>query len=344
VNFSLVTGKMYEAEVNDLIAIRKAILRRILIAGVLRYMLLVSALMAAAWALGFLNDTLPMFSVGVVGYALILVFNLLCLEFCRADFRKLEQILAALPEAEREPVLAQAGLQGLPQRLGPIVMWWPARRGLGWRRLCAVCHLGAGLCLLFGAIAAIMPGPAAIAAVCALLAAAMFELYLLGCARRRASWLCLALTCGIAAVSLGSFSSLPLKIGALAQVRIMEGLQSGRTSIEVLLHQTDFQALLAGCREMMIHRKEYRVDPNGYGGERDPKSSWVDPADPKLPVAVRELVPTYILVQDDMTLLELCGGFDHYGVRAYAKGSKRDGEEGGVRLIDGLWYYSEGRW
>ncbi len=93
--------------------------------------------------------------------------------------------------------------------------------------------------------------------------------------------------------------------------------------IERLLHATDHQAVLAGCRELMAK----------YPGQT------LDAGDTRLPKVIQELDPIFVEVTQERVLIALHGSFDHFGVVAYPKGIEGDGAK---KLIDGLWYFDEG--
>jgi hypothetical protein len=94
---------------------------------------------------------------------------------------------------------------------------------------------------------------------------------------------------------------------------------------ERLLHETDHHALLAASRKLMRdHAGEEIAEPD---------------QDPRVPRIIRELGPSYMSISTDQLRVELHGGFDHYGFIAFSDGV--DWGDGGVRLIDGLYYYTE---
>ena len=92
-----------------------------------------------------------------------------------------------------------------------------------------------------------------------------------------------------------------------------------------LLHETDHHALLAACRELM----------RDYAGQH-----IADPAnDPRVPLIIRGLGPSYMDISTQQLRVELHGGFDHYGFVAYPEGANAG--DGWGKLIDGLFYYTE---
>ena len=100
---------------------------------------------------------------------------------------------------------------------------------------------------------------------------------------------------------------------------------NSRRERQRLLHETDHHALLAASRELMKeHAGEEIAGPD---------------QDPRVPHIIRELGPSYMSISTDQLRVELHGGFDHYGFTAFSKGV--DAGDGGERLIDGLYYYTD---
>jgi hypothetical protein len=131
-----------------------------------------------------------------------------------------------------------------------------------------------------------------------------------------------------AVVLLLLFFALIISVAWFFTIRLTE---SRFTKSQTLLSDTDHQAVLAACREMMIRRK--RGEPTGE----------VEPTDPIVPQLLRALHPARIIVGDDFVQLEMHGGFDHYGFYAYSEGSQEEGRDGGKQLIKGLWFYTESK-
>lgn len=116
------------------------------------------------------------------------------------------------------------------------------------------------------------------------------------------------------------FAQFPILIVTI----VWDGWNS-RQERDRLLHHTDHHALLKVCRELMRKHPKTRI--------REPDS------DPRVPEIIRRLGASSIAIEPDHVHIELHGGFDHYGVDAFAEGADR---ERGLKLVDGLWYYSEG--
>jgi hypothetical protein len=82
-----------------------------------------------------------------------------------------------------------------------------------------------------------------------------------------------------------------------------------------LLFQTDHQALLAACTQVMTNRHAFARDLD-WNGPANPQESLIDPKDPKIPKPIASLHPRDVTATDSEVRLELHGGFDHYGVIA----------------------------
>jgi hypothetical protein len=92
-----------------------------------------------------------------------------------------------------------------------------------------------------------------------------------------------------------------------------------------LLHKTDHQELLRVCRDFM---------------ERYPGAYIISPDD-RLPELFRDLGVNAVLVEKEFVHVELHGGFDHYGVIAYAEDVPAERQNGDQKLIEGLWYFTD---
>jgi hypothetical protein len=117
--------------------------------------------------------------------------------------------------------------------------------------------------------------------------------------------------------------------------------EKGQQRQERLLCETDYQALLEGCREISRMYAAGDLKKSQYMIRIEP-----DPEVTKFPQVILDLEPTYVDIQSDgMVQVELLGGFIHYGVCAYPENYKApfSGFSHGDReLIDGLWYYDDG--
>jgi hypothetical protein len=106
---------------------------------------------------------------------------------------------------------------------------------------------------------------------------------------------------------------------------------------------TDHPALAAAFRELVSRRGYYRADPSVFGG--DPvsvKRDHPDPRDPDLPVAIRELRPSRIWLDDKSATVMLATWSVRFFVVYLSSGadttyirSFRSSRE----LAPSLWYY-----
>ena len=76
------------------------------------------------------------------------------------------------------------------------------------------------------------------------------------------------------------------------------------------------------------------------GSERHPAAS-------RFPKPILELAPTYVYIDENdsgRVMVEMHGGFDHFGVEAYAEDYKKPSyfEYREKELLPGLWYYDDG--
>ena len=106
-----------------------------------------------------------------------------------------------------------------------------------------------------------------------------------------------------------------------------------------LLCETDFQILLEGCRQLSDRVAAGDLKPQQYNVRIKPH-----PESSRFPQPILELEPTYVIINAYGTvMIELHGGFLHYGVTAYPEDYKKfsGSEYGDIKLIDGLWYFNE---
>jgi hypothetical protein len=103
---------------------------------------------------------------------------------------------------------------------------------------------------------------------------------------------------------------------------------------EHLFYETDYDELLAACRELSQRVAEGDLEPKRY------LVFWEDP-DPNaltFPQAILNLEPSAVRIDTDGVVdLELLPGPEYFGVFAFPEGQK---DRGDVKLIDGLWYYN----
>ena len=121
------------------------------------------------------------------------------------------------------------------------------------------------------------------------------------------------------------------------------GVRDAQRNRVSLLYETDHQALLNTCRELSAMVSKGELKPGEYylhGSERHPAAS-------RFPKPILELAPTYVYIDENdcrRVMVEMHGGFDHFGVEAYAEDYKKPSyfEYRDKELIPGLWYYDEG--
>ncbi|MFH1716052.1 MAG: hypothetical protein ABIF19_01765 [Planctomycetota bacterium] len=109
-----------------------------------------------------------------------------------------------------------------------------------------------------------------------------------------------------------------------------------------LLYKTDHQALLAACRELSKQVTKGELKAGTYwvrGNNRSPEAS-------QFPQPILDLKPNYVYIDENdcgRVMLEMFGGFTHFGVLAYTEDYKKPtwAEYGDKELIPGLWYYDD---
>ncbi len=121
-------------------------------------------------------------------------------------------------------------------------------------------------------------------------------------------------------------------------------VREGNRARAGLLYKTDHLTLLEACRTIMTNRQAFAVDADWHGND-DPKTSFIDPKDPKVPPIISSLHPRDIVATDHDVELELHGGFDHYGVFALSEATATNNAERPsepFELVPGLFYFDEG--
>jgi hypothetical protein len=109
-----------------------------------------------------------------------------------------------------------------------------------------------------------------------------------------------------------------------------------------LLYKTDHQALLKACRELSRRVAEGDLKPKTYRIRKDR-----DPLASSFPQPILNLKPNYVYIDESHSgraMLEMYGGFAHFGVIAYTEDYKKPSwsKYGDKKLIEGLWYYDDG--
>lgn len=105
-----------------------------------------------------------------------------------------------------------------------------------------------------------------------------------------------------------------------------------------LLCKTDYQELLAACRQLSALATTGALPPGDY---------WVrlnrQPQLAEVPVPIVKVDPIYVHIDDEGYVILEMGGIPSYGVVAYPRGSKVEDSwfTGSIQLIPGLYYYDE---
>ena len=121
------------------------------------------------------------------------------------------------------------------------------------------------------------------------------------------------------------------------------GVRDAQRKRVSLLYETDHQALLKACKELSKMVAKGELKP----GEYYLRGSQRHPAALRFPKPILDLAPNYVYIDENdsgRVMLEMHGGFDHFGVEAYAEGYEKPSysEYRDKELIPGLWYYDEG--
>ncbi len=136
-----------------------------------------------------------------------------------------------------------------------------------------------------------------------------------------------------------------LLVSPIVVIGVYVSLSREHTSMRQhgLIYQTNHAAILAACREMLLHKRDYG-DHQHPGSASEPVSDYIvlDSDDRRLPAVIRHFKPATITIKDDSVEIEMGGGFFHYGLTAFAQGAVSElhhKDLGGTRrLIPGLWY------
>jgi len=139
------------------------------------------------------------------------------------------------------------------------------------------------------------------------------------------------------AIGLAAFT---LLVYLSARLYIILDVKKGKQREVRLLCETDHQALLEACRELSRRVTKGDLKPRQYNVRLNPH-----PEASRFPQAILDLEPTYVIIEPDgRVMIELHGGFLHYGVIAYPENYEEpilNFKYGDKKLIDGLWYYDE---
>jgi hypothetical protein len=121
---------------------------------------------------------------------------------------------------------------------------------------------------------------------------------------------------------------------------IIKDVKKGKQREVRLLCETDHHVLLEACRELSRRVTTGDLKPQQYNVRLNPH-----PEASRFPQAILDLEPTYVIINPDgHVMVELHGGFLHYGVMAYPENYEKpiiNFKYGDKELIPGLWYYDE---
>jgi hypothetical protein len=118
-------------------------------------------------------------------------------------------------------------------------------------------------------------------------------------------------------------------------LRFVKGISDrAQRGQEHLFYETDYEQLLAACRELGQKAVEGNLKPRQY------RVFWDDP-DPNastFPQVILDPEPSFVTIEQDGTVdLELMPGPEFSMVFAFPEGQKGWGS---VKLIDGLWFHT----
>jgi hypothetical protein len=134
----------------------------------------------------------------------------------------------------------------------------------------------------------------------------------------------------------------PPIIGVITAVLMLAAVGGCNAKRHELLCDTDHEAVLRACGEVLENASAWGLKVGGrYSVRWTPRS----PEASKFPKAILNLAPAYVhMPYEGCIVLEMHGGFDHFGLRAYSKSFKElypGFKYGDRQLVDGLWYYDD---
>jgi len=121
---------------------------------------------------------------------------------------------------------------------------------------------------------------------------------------------------------------------AVSAMRDLDRMEARRPT---LLYETDHRALLKACKEISKLVAAGRLEPGEYQIQGNP-----DPESKQFAQVILDLDPLRVDVEPDGQVDIIMSPVVMYGVSAFPEDYERSRSgEGGIELIDGLWYYDE---
>jgi hypothetical protein len=102
------------------------------------------------------------------------------------------------------------------------------------------------------------------------------------------------------------------------------------------LGHADHSRILAACREAIARRGTYRNDNAQWGLLYKDRVVILPPLPDNLPLAIRELHPKDVIIDENSVLLNLSLPFSRISLIGYKSGARQAGT---FRYIDGLWLW-----
>jgi len=103
------------------------------------------------------------------------------------------------------------------------------------------------------------------------------------------------------------------------------------------LNHLDHAKILAACRQTIANRSSYRNDKDKWGTLDKDDVLVLSPIPNEVPEAIRDLQPSYILIQGDNILINFKVPFARVSVVGFQPGARQYGT---YRYIDGLWFWN----
>jgi hypothetical protein len=131
-------------------------------------------------------------------------------------------------------------------------------------------------------------------------------------------------------------------IGITAALLMLPAVGGCTSKRHTLLRDTDHEAVLRACREVLDNASAWGLKTGGkYNVRWTPRS----PEASKFPKAILDLAPVQVQMPYEGCLaLEMHGGFDHFGFLAYSKSFKEPYpgfKYEGRQIVEGLWYFDD---